>query len=56
MSSANAFVSHAINSAFIPWPVLLRYIVDYKEKYIHRTFRNSERNLADTRFLLLILS
>lgn len=56
MSSANAFVSHAINSAFIPWPVPLCYIVDYKEKYIHRTFRNSERNLADTRFLLLILS
>ena len=35
MSSANAFVSHAINSAFIPRPVLLRYIVDYKEKHIH---------------------
>ena len=32
MSSANAFVSHAINGAFIPWPVPLRYIVDYKEK------------------------
>ena len=29
MSSANAFVSHAINSAFIPRPVPLRYIVDY---------------------------
>ena len=35
ISSANAFVSHAINSTFIPQPVLLRYIVDYKEKYIH---------------------
>ena len=32
MSSGNAFVSHAINSAFIPRPVPLRYIVDYKEK------------------------
>ena len=36
MSSANAFVSHAINSAFIPRPVPLCYIVDYKEKYIHK--------------------
>ena len=35
ISSANAFVSHEINSTFIPQPVLLRYIVDYKEKYIH---------------------
>ena len=35
MSSANAFVSHAINSTFIPRRVPLRYIVDYKEKYIH---------------------
>ena len=35
MSSANAFVSHAINSFFIPRPVSLRYIVDYKEKHIH---------------------
>ena len=35
MSSANAFVSHTINSAFIPRPVPLCYIVDYKEKYIH---------------------
>ena len=35
ISSANAFVSHTINSTFIPQPVLLRYIVDYKEKYIH---------------------
>ena len=32
MSSANDFVSHAINSAFIPRPVPLCYIVDYKEK------------------------
>ena len=38
MSSANAFVSHAINSAFIPWPVPLCYIVDYKEKYIHTIY------------------
>ena len=36
MSSANAFVSHAINSAFIPQPVPLCHIVDYKEKYIHK--------------------
>ena len=35
MSSANTFVSHAINSAFIPRSVPLRYIVDYEEKYIH---------------------
>ena len=35
ISSANAFVSHAINSTFIAQPVLLGYIVDYKEKYIH---------------------
>ena len=35
MSSANAFVSDAINSAFIPWLVPLNYIVDFKEKYIH---------------------
>ena len=35
MPSANAFVSHVIKSAFIPWPVPLCYIVDYKEKYIH---------------------
>ena len=32
MSSANAFVSHAINSAFIPRPVPLHYIVDGKKK------------------------
>ena len=39
MSSANAFVSHAINSAFIPRPVPLRYIVDYKrEIYPHDLF------------------
>ena len=40
MSSANAFVSHAINSAFIPRPVPLRYIniVDYKEKHIHTIY------------------
>lgn len=31
MPSANALVSHAINSAFIP----SRCIVDYREKYIH---------------------
>ena len=32
MSSANAFVSHAINSAFIPRPpVPLHYIVDGKK-------------------------
>ena len=41
MSSANAFVSHAINSAFIPRPVPLRYIVDYKEKYIHTIYSPS---------------
>ena len=38
MSSANAFVSHAINSTFIPRPVPLRYIVDYKEKKIHTIY------------------
>ena len=32
MSSANAFVSHAINSAFITRPVPLHYIVDGKKK------------------------
>ena len=31
MSSANAFVSHAINSAFIPLPVPFHYIVDGKK-------------------------
>ena len=31
MSSANAFVSHAINSAFIPRQVPLHYIVDGKK-------------------------
>ena len=36
MSSANAFVSHAINTAFIPRLVPLCHIVDYKEKYIHK--------------------
>ena len=41
MSSANAFVSHAINSAFNPRPVPLRYIVDYKEKYIHTIYSPS---------------
>ena len=41
MSSANAFVSRAINSAFIPRPVPLRYIVDYKEKYIHTIYSPS---------------
>ena len=35
ISSANALVSHTINSAFIPRPVPSRYIVDYREKYIH---------------------
>ena len=39
--SANAFVSHVINSAFIPWPVPLCYIVDYKEKYIHTIYSPS---------------
>ena len=43
MSSANAFVSHTINSAFIPWPVPLRYSVDYKEKYIH-TIKATDKN------------
>ena len=38
MLSANAFVSHAINSAFILRPVPLRYIVDCKEKYIHTIY------------------
>ena len=41
MSSASAFVSHAINSAFIPRPVPLRYIVDYKEKHIHTIYSPS---------------
>ena len=41
MPSANAFVSHVINSAFIPWPVPLCYIVDYKEKYIHTIYSPS---------------
>ena len=41
MSSANAFVSHAINSAFIPRPVPFRYIVDYKEKHIHTIYSPS---------------
>ena len=39
MPSANAFVSDAINSAFIPWLVPLHYIVDYKEKCIHTIIR-----------------
>ena len=43
MSSANAFVSHTINSIFIPWPVPLHYIVDYKEKYIH-TIKATDKN------------
>ena len=38
MSSANVFVSHAINSAYIPRPVPLLFIVDYKEKYIHTIY------------------
>ena len=33
--------SHAINSTFIPRPVPLRYIVDYKEKYIHMIYSPS---------------
>ena len=41
MSPAAAFVSHAINSAFIPRPVPLRYIVDYKEKHIHTIYSPS---------------
>ena len=41
MSSANAFVSHAINSTFIPRPVPVRYIVDYKEKYIQTMYSPS---------------
>ena len=38
MSSVNAFVSHVINSTFIPRPVPLRYIVDYKKKKIHTIY------------------
>ena len=60
MSSANAFVSHAINSAFIPWPVPLCYIVDYKEKYIHTIylpssayFRSSDISVTYARILTL---
>ena len=41
MSSANAFVSHGINRAFIPWPAPLHYIVDYEEKYIHTIYSPS---------------
>ena len=41
MSSANTFVSHAINSAFIPRPVPLPYIVNYKEKYVHTIYSPS---------------
>ena len=41
MSSANTFVSHAINSALIPWPVPLPYIVDYKENYVHTIYSPS---------------
>ena len=44
MSSANAFVSHAINSAFIPRPVPLCHIVDYKEKYIHK-IKATDKNI-----------
>ena len=44
MSSANAFVSHAINSAFIPQPVHLCHIVDYKEKYIHK-IKATDKNI-----------
>ena len=57
MSSANDFVSHAINSAFIPRPVPLCYIVDYKEKYIHTIyllssayFRSSDISVTYARF------
>ena len=38
MSSVNAFVSHVINSTFIPRPVPLRYIVDHKKKKIHTIY------------------
>ena len=44
MSSANAFVSHAINSAFIPQPVPLCHIVDYNEKYIHK-IKATDKNI-----------
>ena len=44
MSSANAFVSHTINSAFIPRPVPLCHIVDYKEKYIHK-IKAADKNI-----------
>ena len=44
ISLANAFVSHPINSTFIPQPVLLRHIVDYKEKYIH-TIKAADKNV-----------
>ena len=44
MSSANAFVSHAINTAFIPWLVPLCHIVDYKEKYIHK-IKAADKNI-----------
>ena len=57
MSSANVFVSHVINSAFIPRPVPLCYIVDYKEKYIHTIyllssayFRSSDISVTYARF------
>ena len=54
MSSANAFVSHAINSAFIPRPVPLRYIVDYEEKYIHTMyFWSSDISVTYARILIL---
>ena len=51
MSSANAFVSHAINSAFIPRSVPLRYIVDYKEKCPHDLFALVWRTLGPVSFL-----
>ena len=46
MSSANAFVSDAINSAFIPWLIPLHYIVDYKEKYTTQLFALIWRTLG----------
>ena len=36
MSPATAFVSHAINSAFIPRPVPLHYILDGKKNKYSR--------------------
>ena len=44
MSSANAFVSHAINSAFVPRLVPLHNIVDLKKKNIH-TIKATDKNI-----------